>query len=379
MMMASALLALVGAEAMSIALTRRSPFRVVPAAATLSALLLVVEWVLSLVALPAAAVVLYLHVATFGGALVSGFWSLINERFDPYTARQVVGRIGTGAAAGGLAGGMLALLAAQALPVPSTLLMLAGLNGLAVVALRRARGRAEAPAAPSGQRAPALALPLLARHPVPAHAGSRGGPGGGDRCAAGLPLQGPHRRAVRGRGRDDDGLRPVPHRAGPADSSLPVDARSSRPESPRAGRHRRPPARGRSRHRAPRCRGAAFLHRRPGPRRSRDADQLTLPIGIRAAVHPSRGRRETPGQGGYRRGCRQGGDPGGKRPDRRRARGGAGRGSLPSVPACGSGGGRDPRPLPPSAHRLRAGSRAEPARRAACGSTRARFETGPRS
>jgi hypothetical protein len=99
MMMASALLALVGAEAMSIALTRRSPFRVVPAAATLSALLLVVEWVLSLVALPAAAVVLYLHVATFGGALVSGFWSLVNERFDPYTARQAVGRIGTGAAA----------------------------------------------------------------------------------------------------------------------------------------------------------------------------------------------------------------------------------------------------------------------------------------
>lgn len=163
MMMASAVLALLGAEAMSLALARRSPNRVVPVAAGLSALLLVVEWVLSLFAPPVSAVVLYLHVATFGGALISGFWSLVNERFDPYTARQVVGRIGTGAAAGGLAGGLLALVAARTLPVPGTLLLLAGLHGLAVVALRRARGTDTA--APDGQRAPALALPLLARVP----------------------------------------------------------------------------------------------------------------------------------------------------------------------------------------------------------------------
>jgi ATP/ADP translocase len=163
MMMASAVLALLGAEAMSVALARRSPNRVVPAVAGLSALLLVLEWVLSLFAPPVAAAVLYLHVAIFGGALVSGFWSLVNERFDPYTARQVVGRIGTGAAAGGLAGGLLALVAARVLPVPATLLLLAGLHGLAVVALRRARGPDAAP--PSSQRAPALALTLLARAP----------------------------------------------------------------------------------------------------------------------------------------------------------------------------------------------------------------------
>jgi len=163
MMMGSAVLALIGAEAMSVALARRSPCRVVPVAAALSALLLVLEWVLSLFAPPVAAVVLYLHVATFGGALISGFWSLVNERFDPYTARQVVGRIGTGAAAGGLAGGLLALGAARLLPVPATLLLLGGLHGLAVVALRRARGRDAAP--PSGPRAPALAFPLLARVP----------------------------------------------------------------------------------------------------------------------------------------------------------------------------------------------------------------------
>ncbi len=164
MMMASSVLALFGAEAMSVALARRSPFRVMPAAAALSATLLALEWVLSLFVPSVAAVVVYMHVATFGGALVSGFWSLVNERFDPYTARQVVGRIGTGAAAGGVVGGLVALGASRALSVPTTLLLLSVLHGLAAWALRRARGP-ERPAGTAGERVPALALPLLARVP----------------------------------------------------------------------------------------------------------------------------------------------------------------------------------------------------------------------
>jgi hypothetical protein len=163
MMMASAVLALFGAETMSIALARRSPFRVVPTAAGLSAAFLLLEWVLSLFAPPAAAIAVYLHVATFGGALISGFWSLVNERFDPYTARQSVGRIGTGAAAGGLAGGALAWASSRLLPIPAMLLALAGLHALALVALRRARGTAGSPG--STERAPSLALPMLARIP----------------------------------------------------------------------------------------------------------------------------------------------------------------------------------------------------------------------
>lgn len=164
MMMASAVLALGGAEAMSIALARRSPYRVVPAAAALSAVLLALEWAVSLVSPPVAAVAVYLHVAVFGGALVSGFWSLVNERFDPYTARQVVGRIGAGAAAGGVVGGLVALGAARALSVPSALLILSGLHALAVWALKRARGPRRSTDAPA-ERMPALALPLLARLP----------------------------------------------------------------------------------------------------------------------------------------------------------------------------------------------------------------------
>ncbi|MDX2089279.1 MAG: Npt1/Npt2 family nucleotide transporter [Kofleriaceae bacterium] len=49
----------------------------------------------------------YLHVAAFGGAVVSGFWSVINERFDPYTAKRFVGRIAGGATFGGVLGGAL--------------------------------------------------------------------------------------------------------------------------------------------------------------------------------------------------------------------------------------------------------------------------------
>ena len=49
-----------------------------------------------------------LHVAALGGVLISGFWSVVNERFDPRTAKRYVGRIAAGGTAGGLVGGLLA-------------------------------------------------------------------------------------------------------------------------------------------------------------------------------------------------------------------------------------------------------------------------------
>jgi AAA family ATP:ADP antiporter len=138
---ASAVAALAGAEALSRLQARRSPSRVVPAVAAVSAVLLGCWWALGLLLPRAAAVLLYLHVAAFGGALVSGFWSLVNERFDPYTARRAVGAIGTGAAAGGIAGGALAWLASRALPLPTTVLGLVVLGALCASALGRTRGR----------------------------------------------------------------------------------------------------------------------------------------------------------------------------------------------------------------------------------------------
>jgi hypothetical protein len=124
-MIGSAVLAIVAVLAFSKLLAVSSPARVVPAAASLSAILLLAEWGLSLVAPRAAAVAVYLHLAVFGAPLISGFWSLVNERFDPYTARQVVGRIGTGASLGGIAGGLLAWGAADLIDVPSMLVVMA--------------------------------------------------------------------------------------------------------------------------------------------------------------------------------------------------------------------------------------------------------------
>jgi len=155
MLAAAAIAAVTGAELLALALARRSPARVVPATATLSALLFAAWWGVGLLAPRAAALLVYLHVSAFGGALVSGFWSLVNERFDPHTARRVVARIGTGATAGGMAGGALVWLCAQLLPVSATLLVLVALGLAAAWLLPRSRAgereaQAPAPAAPIG-------------------------------------------------------------------------------------------------------------------------------------------------------------------------------------------------------------------------------------
>src|SRR4029453_17192271 len=50
------------------------------------------------------AVVIYLHLAGVGALLLSGFWSLVAERFDPAGARAAYGRIGAAGTVGGLAG-----------------------------------------------------------------------------------------------------------------------------------------------------------------------------------------------------------------------------------------------------------------------------------
>lgn len=90
------------------ALARHGPQRVMPIAFLSSALTLLGLWGLSAVAPRATAVLLYLHIACFGAVLVSGFWSLMNERFDPRTARHRFRRVASGGTVGGLLGGLLA-------------------------------------------------------------------------------------------------------------------------------------------------------------------------------------------------------------------------------------------------------------------------------
>ena len=157
----AAVFALVGAGILSLALARRSPSRVVPAAAALSAGLFALWWAVGLVSPRGAAVGVYLHVAAFGGVLVSGFWSLVNERFDPYTLRKAVGPIGTGATAGGVAGGALAWIASRALPLPATVLGLVAMSALAATILARTRGKDQIPpATPAAARGTAASVLL---------------------------------------------------------------------------------------------------------------------------------------------------------------------------------------------------------------------------
>jgi len=166
-MIAASAASLAAVGVVSWALARRSPFRVLPVAAGLSSVALLVEWVLCLAAPDIAAVAVYLHLAVFGGTLLSGFWSLVNERFDPYTAKRVMGRIGLGASVGGVAGGLLAWGASRVVPVPAmllgmALLTLAAMAGMLV--LGRNHVRTSAPAATPTPIAPS-ALGTLRRVP----------------------------------------------------------------------------------------------------------------------------------------------------------------------------------------------------------------------
>jgi hypothetical protein len=139
----------------------RGPRQAVPALVGLHAGLLLVEFLIALADPRLASVLVYLQVAATGGALVSGYWSVVNERFDPWTAKRVVGRLGLGASIGGVGGGALAWSATGAISVPGMLLVTAALNVAALVALVLFAGDARpvrSPAAPGGGRSPGALL-----------------------------------------------------------------------------------------------------------------------------------------------------------------------------------------------------------------------------
>lgn len=118
-----------------------SPGRMVPLSVALSAFLLLGEWGLSGALPRLAAVAVYLHAAVFSATLISGLWSLVNERFDPYAAKRAVGSIGAGASLGGVVGGLIAWRAAALVSVPTMLVGMAFLNLLCVPPLLRLRSK----------------------------------------------------------------------------------------------------------------------------------------------------------------------------------------------------------------------------------------------
>jgi hypothetical protein len=147
---AAAALSLASVLAFSRGMARSSPPVMLRRLLAASAVLLLAEWALSQGALRAAAAAVYVHVALFGATLVSGFWSVVNERFDPRAARRLIGRIGTGAALGGVLGGVLTWRAATVIDLPTMLLVLCSLTLASLLALHRL----DAPAPPSAARGP---------------------------------------------------------------------------------------------------------------------------------------------------------------------------------------------------------------------------------
>lgn len=128
MVIAAAIASLLAALAVSRWIARVGPIRFVPAAFAASAGLLMVEWALVGRYRGPVAIALYLHYGALGAVLVSGFWSVVNERFDPRTAKRVIGRITAGATVGGVAGGLLAERVAALASDTTMLPILAGIH-----------------------------------------------------------------------------------------------------------------------------------------------------------------------------------------------------------------------------------------------------------
>jgi hypothetical protein len=125
-----------------------------------NAALLLAEYLTAAVSPRAAAVLVYLQISAAGGTLVSAFWSIVNERFDPWTAKRVVGRLGLGASIGAVAGGLLALGLARTLPIPLMLILMAGFNVLALALVEPFGGGppARSPQTRSGNTSAFMAL-----------------------------------------------------------------------------------------------------------------------------------------------------------------------------------------------------------------------------
>jgi AAA family ATP:ADP antiporter len=142
-------------------MTRFGPGRTVPALFALSALLQALEWWLAEAWPRQVAVAVFLHYNALGALLISGFWSVISERFDPRTAKRVIGPVAAAGTIGGLAGGLLAERVAAWATVTTMLPLLGALHVICAVALLNVRS-GEAPAAAAPRQPPVNGFRVIA-------------------------------------------------------------------------------------------------------------------------------------------------------------------------------------------------------------------------
>jgi AAA family ATP:ADP antiporter len=144
-MAAAAVLSLVTAVWLARLIARKSPAVIMPALFAVSAAGLALEWAVGFVSAPISAVAVYFHTALFGPAVLTAFWSFINERFDPHTARVAVARIGSGGTLGGVLGGIAAWRASLLISLPTVILLLAVVNAGCLVGILVVRSRTDEP------------------------------------------------------------------------------------------------------------------------------------------------------------------------------------------------------------------------------------------
>ncbi|MEP6865588.1 MAG: hypothetical protein ABJE66_33520 [Deltaproteobacteria bacterium] len=111
------------------------PQRLVPAMNAVSAGAALAEYMLMAGFPRLTAVLVFFHLSTASAVLVSGFWSIVNERFDIHNAKRHIGRIGMGATIGGILGGVIAERTAVYFRPDSILLVLAVMQAVSAVAL----------------------------------------------------------------------------------------------------------------------------------------------------------------------------------------------------------------------------------------------------
>ena len=135
-MMGGAAVASLLMAALNAGLLRRfGPARVIPAGYLLGTALHAAEWILLPEFPRAVAIAVYVHVVALGSVLLSGFWALANERFDPREARQHFGQITAFGTLGTLAGGILAERVATLASTQSLLILLGVLQFACALAL----------------------------------------------------------------------------------------------------------------------------------------------------------------------------------------------------------------------------------------------------
>jgi hypothetical protein len=114
---------------------RYGPQRLVPAMNAVSAGAALTEYMLMGSFPRVTAVLVFFHLSTASAVLVSGFWSIVNERFDIHNAKRHIGRIGMGATIGGILGGVIAERTAVYFRPDTILLVLAVMQAVSAVAL----------------------------------------------------------------------------------------------------------------------------------------------------------------------------------------------------------------------------------------------------